>query len=262
MDDRDHVLVFHQLGVVGNVSVAGHEQRPPRFQDQGHRGNRDLQQVVERRQFALDAAAPGRIDHRELVQVQDVAGGNHVGAAKMHHAVAVGVGAGLAHDDNAVVVDVHRSHSGRVRLVRPVLVGQHALVGHAQQHVLVRKNVCVGGGAKGSARDRDARARQRMVAAGVVGIGTGVDDQPDRPVGDRPHRGQDLVRHLRGAAVHENGRVFADVHGDVAPGAEDHVDVRPDLNGFQRGFARCRLGVRHGDPARGKCRHHRGEAAM
>ena len=77
---------------------------------------------------------------------------------------------------------------------------------------------------------------------------------PIGPVGDRPHRVQDLVGHVRGAAVDENGRVISDMHGDVAPGTEDYVDVRPDPNGFEPGFARCRLGARRGDPACGNGR--------
>ena len=37
--------------------------------------------------------------------------------------------------------------------------------------------------------------------------------------GDGSHRIQDLVRHVRGAAVHEDGHVFSLVYGDVASGA-------------------------------------------
>ena len=52
--------------------------------------------------------------------------------------------------------------------------------------------------------------------------------------GDRLHRFQELVRHRGRAAVDEDDTVLSDVDRDIAPGAKDDVDVRPDLNGLER----------------------------
>ena len=54
----------------------------------------------------------------------------------------------------------------------------------------------------------------------------------------------ELVRHRRRAAVDEDETVLSDVDRHVGAGAENDVDVRPDLDGFEAaplsgGRARC-----------------------
>ena len=68
-----------------------------------------------------------------------------------------------------------------------------------------------------------------FVGADVIRIGARIDDEPDRSVGDLPHRGNDLVGHRRRPAVDEDGTFLAQVDDDVSPGADDHVDVGTDL---------------------------------
>ena len=74
---------------------------------------------------------------------------------------------------------------------------------------------------------------------------------PIGPIGDGSHRLQDLIRHVCGAAVHQYGRIFPNMYGNVGAGAEDHVDVRTDLDGLKRSFALQGLGSRHDKPTRG-----------
>src|SRR5207245_5143122 len=107
-DDGDHVPVFHDLAVIGNVTVPGYHERLAWFRDKRHRGNNKLQKLIQRGDLSLDTAAVCRVDRREGSQIENVTGDDDVGAAEEHDAVAVGVCTKLAHHLDRVIVEVHR----------------------------------------------------------------------------------------------------------------------------------------------------------
>ena len=88
-------------------------------------GDRHVDQAVQRREHALDAAALLEVDLRKRRHAEDVAGGEHVRPAEIDDAVAVGGGGGrvIEHDALAVeeVAQLHviaEERLGRQRLGR------------------------------------------------------------------------------------------------------------------------------------------------
>ena len=79
--------------------------------------------------------------------------------------------------------------------------------------------------AEGVGIDLDTRRADDCVAADVIQVGAGIDDQPDRPGLIALMAASSVLGRPRRSAVDEDQAVFPDVHGDVPAGAEDDVDV-------------------------------------
>ena len=76
-----------------------------------------------------------------------------------------------------------------------------------------------------AAGNRRARLLEVLVPADVIRMAVRVDDVAQRPLRQRADGGQDLVRQRRVLRVHEQHALGADLHGHVAAGADEHVDV-------------------------------------
>ena len=76
-----------------------------------------------------------------------------------------------------------------------------------------------------AAGNRLANLGEVLVAPDVIGMGVGVDDVADRLVGELPDLRQNLVAHLREGRVDQQHPVVSHLNGDVAAGADEHVDV-------------------------------------
>ena len=79
---------------------------------------------------------------------------------------------------------------------------------------------------------------ERRVAADVIGMDVRVDDEADRPVRQLADLGEQLRRRRRKTGVDDEDAVVADLHGDVAAGAGQHVDVPLHRQHFDRGATR------------------------
>ena len=82
---------------------------------------------------------------------------------------------------------------------------------------------------------RNAGATDDGVAADVIRVCAGIDDETDRTRRDRLDGFQKVVRPFTRAAVDQNETIGPHVDGDVRAGAENDVDVRPDLDRFEAG---------------------------
>ena len=100
-DDGDHVAVIADCGAVANAAVAGDDVCAAFFVGAG---NHEVEQAIERVDFAVDRTAFREIDHGVAIGSEDVAGADDVGAAEEDQAVAVGVrGVRVLEDDGFVV---------------------------------------------------------------------------------------------------------------------------------------------------------------
>ncbi len=70
--------------------------------------------------------------------------------------------------------------------------------------------------------------RDRLVAAGVIGIDAAVDEDADRLVGHSANGRQHGVARAARARVDQQHALVADLHGDVRARADQHVDVALD----------------------------------
>ena len=59
----------------------------------------------------------------------------------------------------------------------------------------------------------------------MVGVAVGINNVAKRSLRQRANRRQELPRHRRELRVDHQDAVAADLHGDVAAGADEHVDV-------------------------------------
>ena len=156
---------------------------------------------------------------------------------------------------------------------------------HPVLHVFMREDRSADGGIPDvaghvAAGERTARCRQLLIAANVIGVRVGVDDvadwlggrerialdddrrprfgaPPERPpVGGRIKLSlqtldglEDRVGFVGRAAVDQEHAVRAHRHGDVAAGAEQHVNVAAHVQQLEPvGRLRCRAG---GQPRQG-----------
>jgi hypothetical protein len=186
---------------------------------------------------ALGVATARRVGVREGTGQHDVADARDAGADEVHHQVAGGVAARHRQqaDDVAVEVDRGLTVQRHGRLTRGVERRQREVASH----------LAAGGGLG----DDDRPRTQHRVAAGVVGVTVGVDDDPDRAA---VQLGQDLLDRRRGAVVagvHQEDAVIADRrdHGHVAVAAQQ-VERAREVAGLDRWG---RVGVLGGD-RRGK----------
>ena len=67
----------------------------------------------------------------------------------------------------------------------------------------------------------------------MIRVGAGIDDETNRARRDRLDGFQQRVRHVGRAAVDQDETVLSNVDRHVGAGAENHVDVRPDLDRFE-----------------------------
>ena len=176
----------------------------------------------------------------KLPQIDDVAGDDDIGLAEQHHDVAVGTRAGLPDDLHGIVIDIDRPESRRECLGRPHLRGKRRSTSgrraHPPQHVLVGEHgrVILEGERVGA--QRNTGSADDGVAADMIHVGAGIDDETNPARRDRRDGFQERVRHFRRAAVDQDETVLSNVDRHVGAGAENHVDVRPDLDRFE---ARC-----------------------
>ena len=87
---------------------------------------------------------------------------------------------------------------------------RHAALRHPQRRILVRDDRCR------IAVHRAPGLRELLVAARAVARPRRVDDPADVLLRDRPHGGNQLVRHADAAGIDDQHAVLTRLHGDVA----------------------------------------------
>ena len=117
---------------------------------------------------------------------------------------------------------------GQARAPAPAAVCRRRA--HPLEHVVVRDDLRALRGVLDvagdvAAGDRAAGLADVLVAADVIGVDVRVDDVADRSARQRADRRQNLVRQRRVLRVDDEHAVLADLDGDVAAGADQHVDV-------------------------------------
>jgi hypothetical protein len=153
----------------------------------------------------------------------------------------------MVHHLDAFVIQVHRLDLRDIGVGGPGAERKRRLLSRgcadAVEHVLVGEYLgCLLAGGDLARIQIDARPRNPLVAADMIRIRAGVDDQANRRLGDLPHLGEHLVGHGRRAGVDQDDAVLSHLHHDVAARAEDRIDGRPDLDRFKcRGTGRTRL---------------------
>ncbi len=85
----------------------GNDQRALLAGYDRHGRNGGIDQLLQRCDFAMNAAALRDIDHRESRRVKDIAGHDHIGTAKEDDRIAIGVRGRLMEDFNTLAVEVH-----------------------------------------------------------------------------------------------------------------------------------------------------------
>ena len=88
-DDHHHVAELHHVGLIADPAMARDHVGAAFLVVRGHH---QLQNVVQRGDLALHAAAALDVDERIAAGREDVAGAHHVRAAEQNDAVAIGVG--------------------------------------------------------------------------------------------------------------------------------------------------------------------------
>ena len=218
----------------------GHDHRAALLVVGGHR---QLDDPVQRGNHAVDAAALRPVEHRIADGREHVAGHDHVGPPEEDDAVAVGVRVRLVQHLHRLVVEeevvlVVEERVARATRPRGRAVPPPATVGaHPVQHVLVRDDAGVAAGVAAEAaaerhavRPRRARLGQRLVAAGVILAGLGVDDEVNRLVGNAcGWRRAPRSTASRGSVSTTSTPSVARVHHHVALGRDEHVDLSLDV---------------------------------
>src|SRR5205814_10164348 len=102
-DDRDHVAVFDDLELVADAAPAGNDAGAA-FGELF--GDGDVDDAIERFDHAVDVTAALQIDLGHPRRVEDVAGGDDVGATEPDHHVAVGMRRRLVNELDAFAVEV------------------------------------------------------------------------------------------------------------------------------------------------------------
>src|SRR5262249_40068160 len=82
LNDRKHVTIFHHVELTAHAPMAGNHQRSRFTRDDRNRRNREINQVIERRDLTLNASAVFDINDRKARGIQDVARYDNVGAPK------------------------------------------------------------------------------------------------------------------------------------------------------------------------------------
>ena len=72
-----------------------------------------------------------------------------------------------------------------------------------------------------------AGLQKSVVAANVIGICAGIDDESNGRRRDRPDGRHHVIELVSRAGIDENDTVDSHLHGDVGTRASDHVEVRP-----------------------------------
>ena len=86
-----------------------------------------------------------------------------------------------------------------------------------------------------------ARGAQFYIAAGMVGMKAGVQDELNRLGAELADRCDDFVGQLAGAGIDNEGALIAYLHGDVAAVTDQHIDVA--LHGQDVDFTIVRVGI-------------------
>ena len=189
----------------------------------------------------LQRSAVGAIDVRVLNRSIEVAGHDHVEAREDHQRVAVGVRA--RDGDHLNLLAVHAHH-------QPIAIRHLRQAG--RRHRRAGRAVRVGIGVRQAvaqllARDDDgAHLAEVLVAAGVIAVHVGVDDELDRLRRQALDRGGDLVAERRELRVDHEYAIRAEQHADRPALAVERVELVGDLVGLDLDLAEVRraLGVR------------------
>src|SRR5580698_2696953 len=91
-NDCHHIAVFHDVELIADAPMTGDNIRSALL---FVLGNSDVNDVIQRIEFALNTAASFHVDERIADGAEDIAGYDHVGAAKENQAVTIGMGRGL-----------------------------------------------------------------------------------------------------------------------------------------------------------------------
>ena len=204
-------MVFLEAGAVAHRAVPG--------DDPGIRV-REAQTFLHGRDEALDGAPAVQVDVRIQTIEKYVPHVQHVALGEKDDAVAIGVAARHVVDAHGLAVQVQRDavierhHGQRLIGIRgrgAVHEIAELLGGHALADVVVRD-------------DDAAGLAQGLVAADVVAVIVGVDDESHRAVVDLADRRQQLLGQRLHLIIDDEHAIFTGGHGDVAAPALDHGD--------------------------------------
>ena len=196
----------------------------------GRRRNDDVEDRVQGGDEPVDRAAAGAIDHRETVHHKNISGRHHIGTAEERDHVAIGVGRRLIQQLDRLAVQIQLLLLIKKRIAGPQPAVERLFFAkgpaHAKQHVLVRVHDRVAASpARGSSTDEPSGGRERLIAADVIRMDVRVDDGANRLVGNRFDGRNDLVAGAGQTGIDQQGTLLADLHRDVAAGAEDRIHV-------------------------------------
>src|SRR3984957_11650224 len=114
--NRDHIAVLHCVELVADAAVARNNIRSAFL---FVLGDRDIDDVVQSIDLALNTAAAFHVDERIAIGIEDVAGGYHVGAPKDNQAIAIGMRRGLPANFHRLLVKEDFLLTGYIGVSRP-----------------------------------------------------------------------------------------------------------------------------------------------
>ena len=173
------------------------------------------------------------IDERIRPGGEDIAGADDVRSAEEDDAVAVRVRLRLVVEDDRFAVEMQILRRREVFAPRQARNQRRCLLtrdrsGQAAEHVLVRDDV--------ERLQWIGRLRgERGVPAHVIRMDVRIDDDANRPFRQLANRGHHRRRRRRQGRIDQEDTFTADLHGDVAAGARQHVHVLLDGEHFNRG---------------------------
>src|SRR5262249_35038748 len=106
-DDRYHVPILDDVQLIAEATVPGDDDRARLARHDGYRGYGQIDETIERRDLALDAAAAFDVDDRKLSRIEHVAGNHDIGSPEEREDVAIAVSRRLAQNFDRLAVQVH-----------------------------------------------------------------------------------------------------------------------------------------------------------
>jgi hypothetical protein len=223
-----------------------------------------IDQLVQRLDDPVDVTAAREVDAWIARGHVHIACADHVGAAKEHQRVAVGVRARHVNQLDRFAVEIHvlAILEERVRGPRGERKRRLARLGCAQrvQDVLVRHDECAAGASRAklaeevSGNQLRARRGNLRVAPGVIGMGVRVDDVANRlAVRERRDRLQQRISKRVGHGVDDEDALWSDLDRRVAIAARhqvhlsmnwQHLDACVRARGIPGGPRRLRMACR------------------
>ncbi len=115
-------------------------------------------------------------------------------------------------------------------VLRPGIRRQFGLFSaHALHDAFVPRNLSIGRHA--IAVDEPPRPIQRQVATGIVGIGTGIQDHAQGPVGDSGKCCEHCVTGAGVTSIDQQHTLITHLRGDISARAEQHINSLAQLHG-------------------------------